>query len=277
MVEAYHPGLTIFVTEYNAYYTEPEELQVQAVNLLFLTDTLGQLIVQGFDAANHWDIINGLTANGGDYGYLLVNDGYRRQPSYYAFPLWTRFGDRLLASENSANATTRFSAYAGLDANDNLTLLAVNKTGEPIPATLVLDRYHPIGSGSAYVARADALDAYTVTFNGLANPPLDLDSVPPLPITGVTTTFVYTFPAYSVTALMLEGSSCATADLDCDGDVDLDDIRFAANCWSARWGDDRYLAICDLDHDEDVDIVDVQLVAAHWESGRETPRQAPGI
>lgn len=46
--------------------------------MLFLADTVGQIIDQGFPFANHWDILNDLDPNGGDYGYLLVGSANYR-------------------------------------------------------------------------------------------------------------------------------------------------------------------------------------------------------
>ena len=65
-------------------------------------------------------------------------------------------------------------------------------------------------------------------------------------------------PAASMTLCYLAG------DLDCDGDVDVDDIILAANCWRCKCGDACYDPLYDLDEDCDVDIVDIMLVAVHW-------------
>ena len=53
-------------------------------------------------------------------------------------------------------------------------------------------------------------------------------------------------------------------DLDCDGDVDVDDIMMVANRWRCRCGDDCYDPRYDMDGDCDIDIVDIMLVVVHW-------------
>jgi len=54
---------------------------------------------------------------------------------------------------------------------------------------------------------------------------------------------------------------CA-ADVDNDGDVDVNDIMQVASRW--RSTDPADIAKYDLDGDGDIDIVDIMFVAAHW-------------
>ena len=53
-------------------------------------------------------------------------------------------------------------------------------------------------------------------------------------------------------------------DLNCDCDVDIEDIMLVASHWHCWSGDDCYGERYDLDGDGDIDIVDIMLVAAHW-------------
>ncbi len=63
-------------------------------------------------------------------------------------------------------------------------------------------------------------------------------------------------------------SSCALADVDCDGDVDIVDIQLVAARWNSSSGDANYDAAYDLDNDGDIDIADIQIVAGQWGSSR---------
>ncbi len=266
LLDTYAPALDlkIVANEYNAYYTEPEELQLQVVNLLFLADTLGQLMEGGVAAANQWDVVNGLSSNGGDYGLLLNWDNYRRTPGYFSMPLWRQMGNMLLALDSSASASTTFSAYAAL-ANDGLTILGINKTGQALDATLTLENFLPTGGGAAYVAAGASLDAASVSYNGNANPPINLASVPPLALSGVTPVFNYSFAPYSVTTLRLAGAlACAWSDVDCDGDTQLDDIIQLADRWTSREGDAGWNARFDHDADGALTVADVQAAAFQW-------------
>jgi len=54
---------------------------------------------------------------------------------------------------------------------------------------------------------------------------------------------------------------CYVHDFDCDGDVDIDDITMAANCYGTSVGDADYNSIYDMDSDGDIDIVDISIIA----------------
>jgi hypothetical protein len=265
MLADYAPGrnIQIAVTEYNSYYTEPEELAIQTVNLLFLADTLGQISEQGVTFANHWDILNNLTANGGDYGYLLVDSAHYRQPSYYVFPLWSRAGDQRIASTVNRDAGTEMTVYASRHSlSGDVTLLVINKTGEAQAGTIEIAGFKTTGTLEAYIAQGASLADPSVAYNGNEDPPVDLSTVAPIVTAGITETFTYTFPAYSVTSLTVQG--CHFADLDGDGDVDVADIMPVASRWRCQCGDGCYNLLYDLDGDGDIDIVDIMLVATHW-------------
>lgn len=197
--------LDLTVNEYNSYYEEPEELAVQTVNLLFLADTLGQLVNEGVRFGNHWDIRNGFVPNGGDYGYLLQQGGgYVRQPSWYVFPLWRQVGDALVAHTTSWPTPSELAVWSTVhSATGDVTLLAINKTGAPIEATVQVPGFVGDGTGSYVVVQGDSLDATSVRWNGDPAPPLDVASLPPIPLTGVGSTTVHTFAPWSVTALTL--------------------------------------------------------------------------
>jgi len=111
-------SIEVAVNEYNSYWDEPEILAIQTVNMLYLADTLGQIIEQGFSYANHWDILNGTVLNNSRYGLLLEDQGNYRQPSYYVYPLWSRAGDQHLTSSGD------------LDPGMDDTLLDVDDNGQ---------------------------------------------------------------------------------------------------------------------------------------------------
>ena len=66
-------------------------------------------------------------------------------------------------------------------------------------------------------------------------------------------------PAAPMTLCYLVG------DLDCDHDVDIDDVMIVANRWRCRCGDGCYDSRYDPDEDCDIDIVDIMKVVVHWD------------
>ncbi len=153
----------VAVTEYNLIAFQDmdnNQLMRRAVNMLFLADTIGQMATHGVALANQWDLANGRAYNGTDYG-LLDADSFEPNPQYYALMLWSQFGDEMLNAQSSLNPETTLSVYAGRRADGAITLLAINKTAQPIAVTLALPAQLQL-SGSTVVT-ADDLMAETVT------------------------------------------------------------------------------------------------------------------
>ena len=174
-----------------------------ALNLLYIADTLGQMATQGVTIANQWNLANGKAANGTDYGLLDADTG-SSEPAYYALALWARFGDELLTTDVGFSTETELSAYAGRASDGTISVLAINKTGEPIDRSRA-DRWR-----GGHVQRAvpmssapTSLDATTVTYNGSDDPSVDLTEPPAADLGAVGPEFDHTFVPYSVTLLRL--------------------------------------------------------------------------
>lgn len=198
----------IAVTEYNLVaFQDGDNTQImrRAVNALATADTLGQLAQAGVAMANHWNLVNGKANNGTDYGLIDAEDG-TRNPAYYAFPLWQRFGSQLLPVTASLPADTTLSVYAGRSDDGVITLLAINKTGQPIESNIELAGDTTQRRGTIDTAAATSLDATTMTFNGNADAADDLADAPATPLPAFTGNFSYTFPAYSISLIKMEAA-----------------------------------------------------------------------
>lgn len=194
-------------TEYNLVSVQDRDnsrLMTRAVNGLFVAETIGQALAQGFWSANQWDLANGCAGNGSCYDLLQVDHDYRRAPQYYAFPLWAKFGRSLLAVDSSLDPVSRLSVYAGRAGDKVLTVLAINKTGEPIDGVIRLDGAVRIVRGTASVASATSLDSEVMRFNGVDDPADDLSDAPPKPLSRVGATVRYRFAPYSISLLRLQ-------------------------------------------------------------------------
>lgn len=196
------------VTEFNLFSVQDldnGQWMTRAVNALFLADTLGQLMAQGFDMANQWDLANGQAGNGTDYG-LMNAETFARAPQYYVYPLWARFGSAMIPVTNPEDPATTLSVYAGWADAGTLSILAINKTGTPIPANISISGLTGITNGWVDVVAAPALDASAVTFNGSPNPADDLANAPSLPLNDTTLPISYTFVPYSITLIRMSAS-----------------------------------------------------------------------
>jgi hypothetical protein len=192
----------IAITEYNIFAwqdLDEDNLMRKAVNALFLADTLGQFATQGVTIATQWNMANGQAGNGTDYG--LVNaDSYARYPQYYALQLWQQFGVSLLPLTTSFDAETTLSLYAGRTADGSITLLAINKTDDPITAPIQLGPTTRQWFGSADVLHTTSLTADSILRNG--NPAAN--NAPPTPINLFSGSTTYTFQPFSVSLLQFE-------------------------------------------------------------------------
>jgi len=204
--EHFWPGESpppVAVTEYNLFSVQDEDdgrWMTQAVNMLYMADSVGQMMDHGFAMANQWNLSNGQAGNGTDYGMLGRYD-FARSPQYYVFPLWSRFGDNMLPVTSTYDPATTLSVYAGRIDPSTVSLLVINKTGGGISAPIHIDNMPPMTlGGEVDVAQSSSLSSSTATFNGTSNPP---DDLPTKQLAVFVNGSPYYFPPYSITLLRL--------------------------------------------------------------------------
>ncbi len=196
--------IPVAATEYNVVSVSSQDgarLMTRAVNALFIADSIGQAMQNGFAFTNQWDLSNGCQVS--CYDLLQVDYGFYRAPQYYAFPLWTQFGSQMLTVTSSLDASSALSVYAGRPSGSTLTLIAINKTNAPIAGTITFDGGVRIARGTAEAVKATSLNNTWMTFNGVRNPSDNLSSAPPKPLKQVGGSVRYTFAAGSITLLRM--------------------------------------------------------------------------
>jgi alpha-L-arabinofuranosidase len=177
------------------------------VDAFFIADSIGQAAIYGVDMLAHWDLMNGKSdAYGNEFGLMKADGSNDRQPKYWVYPLWSRFGSALLPVTNSTNPATELSVYAGRLENGSFTLLVLNKTASWVDAEIVYSGIAQISGGLVDVLTASSLDALEVAFNGVANPSDDLTDAPSgrLPASE-TNLFRYSFTPLSITLIRIQG------------------------------------------------------------------------
>ena len=197
-------SIPIAITEHNLVAIQEndnDQWMRRAVNMLFMADSIGQMVQNGISVANQWDFANGRPDNDTDYG-LIDADSYAYHPQYYIYPMWSQFGSEMLPVTSAYAADTTLSMYAGRVDEQTVTLLVINKTGEEIVSTIQIENISELSGGTAVVAQADSLDADTVTFNGIDNPS-DIKDAPAIPLTDLQLPLSRAFPPYSVTLLQI--------------------------------------------------------------------------
>jgi alpha-L-arabinofuranosidase len=127
-----------------------------------------------------------------------------RQPKYYVYPIWARFGDRILPANSSADPARELSVYAGRAGAGTVSVLVINKSERPADVQITLNGVRRITDGRVDSLTATSADATAAAFNGVADPKDDLSDAPSLPLKGSPTgRLSYTFAPYSITLLRL--------------------------------------------------------------------------
>lgn len=200
------------ITEYNLFSVQENDWydwMSKGVNLLFMAETVGQMLENGFGLANQWNLAaySVTNPNWDTAGYgMFMSEGsiMPRAPQYYAHVLWERFGSEMLPVSNSANPVNELSVYAGkLDA-DTISILAINKTASSKSTVINFVNAASVLGGWVDRAQASSLEATTVTFNGSTNAEVDLDSLASTALANPANPLSYSFPPYSVSLLRVD-------------------------------------------------------------------------
>lgn len=201
--------LKVALTEYNSYWTEPELPAVQTVNMLFMADVIGQAAEQGFSVANAWSL--GVTPDdppGTRYGLLQNYLNLERQPSFYVYPLWRHSGDQLLNPDVNRYASQELSVYASKHSDSgDVTLIVINKSPKAQTGSIALSNIDMAGIAEVYTVQGASLDASQVTYNGHANPPVDLQQVQAIVLNETNNGFEHHFAPYSVSSVTIKAAS----------------------------------------------------------------------
>jgi hypothetical protein len=197
------------MTELNSVSSNPGKQIVSLVNGLFLADMMGSLARTEFNACIWWDFRNGsLSGNNnsstlygwrlfGDYGVVASGDRgdtplNTPYPSFYTAKLlthWGRGGDHVVSASTNYPLV---AAHAALLGNGNLALLIINKSATTdLTAQIALSHFLP-GSASANVFSYGRP-------NDLVNADLSTSM-----LNNAATNFSATFPAYSMTVILLQ-------------------------------------------------------------------------
>ncbi len=226
-VVALYPGLTQGITELNNDACNFDNVyNSNHINALWFSDVLGRLAYNGLDYATAYEGYGG-------QGYSLlypddVNNPTRvyARPSYYAYLMYAKyFGNTMVESHSYKDDD--ISIWASTDTNDSgkLKLRITNMTANPITAPVSLTGFNA-STGTVYVLQSSNptdtsansnLDpnqntTYLATnINGAKIDAMNVNSsvasIVGFPITVNGTSFSYTFPAYSSTAIILSQSS----------------------------------------------------------------------
>jgi hypothetical protein len=121
-------GVPLAITEYNLVSFEAgdtERAMTTAMNALFIADSIGQLAKNGVEIANQWNLGNGTTGSGTDYGMISMDDG-STFPQYEAMATWNRAGSDLFPTDVG---TDDLRVYPTRHEDGRVTVLLFNLSG----------------------------------------------------------------------------------------------------------------------------------------------------
>ena len=130
----------IAITEYNLVSFEAgdtERSMTTVANALYIADSIGQLAEHDVEIASQWNLANGTTESGTDYGLVSAETG-ERFPQFEALAAWGRAGDVLLPIEG-AEHLDESSIYATRRADGSVVVTMLHPRGEPREITISLD------------------------------------------------------------------------------------------------------------------------------------------
>ena len=196
-------NIPVAADEFNLTYDhslDTKKMMTKAGNMLFVSESIGQAIRNGYFMFDQWALSNGCSAS--CYDMLMADNNFARSPQYYAFTLWSRFGGTMLKIGSNV-ATSQLSAYAGRVNSSTYTLLVINKTGQTISAAVNFSDARTVSGGTVNVVRATSLDSTSVIYNNLTSIPNNLPGIAPLSLPVNAGKVQYGFPPYSITLLRM--------------------------------------------------------------------------
>lgn len=169
-INTYYPGTKLAISEYN--YGSGDDI----FGAIAQADALGIFGVQGLYAATEWQLSSDESYIGAAFDMFRNFDGKSGT-----------FGDNsVLASTNDVNDS---SIYASVDsANSNMmTLVAINKSTQALPATMHLDHVQPGATAAIYQLTAGSTTPHYVGTVTITDP----------------SNFTYTMPGSSITTIRI--------------------------------------------------------------------------
>ena len=203
------------ITELNfnsCWYDNP--MNGNFLNALWFSDVLGRLAYNGVDYVTRWE---GYGTQAYSFVYPDNADAPARiyvRPAYYAYLMYANyFGNQLV--ESSTNDNDRLSIWASRDTADGtkLKLMVTNISGSAITAPISIKGFNAASANLYQLRSANPADisdeslTAAATINGVSVDAMyvaaGVAAIKPVPLSVSGSSFNYTFPPYSTTALIL--------------------------------------------------------------------------
>jgi hypothetical protein len=178
-----------------------------ALDGLVMADSIGAMDALGFVGANQFNMFSEVK-QGTYYGLVRQDGSYTRSPIYWATLLWSRFGNKVVATTSTFDNRTSLSAYGGRTADGKVSLLVINKSTSAKTANITFQGVSGVNRVLTDAATSSSLQSTTMSFNGNANPVSNLSDAPSSDRSfAPTSTVLSSFPPGSITLLRFTPTS----------------------------------------------------------------------
>ena len=153
--------------------------------------------------------------------------------------------------QKRTDGTPYLSARASKDTSGNLYLMVVNKNlNNPVTATINIDGFAPLSNASVSTLNGPSIDSTNEVSNNVV--------ITPSSIINASTSFAYSFPAHSLTAIKFGREP---TDINGDGFINWLDVKMLSEQWLNLGGG----LSADINGDLAVDIEDFAEFAGAWQ------------
>lgn len=162
----------------------------RAMNALFLADSIGQMAEREVAIANQWNLANGVTSSGTDYG-MVDADSFEPTPQYEAMRVWGRAGTTLHPVESTEE---NLRVYPTSHTDGRWTIIVINTGDDVISTSVEIEGLDP-GSAVEIVGTRAELPTDTA-----------MEPIPGIEFTTDASGFSVELPAWSIAAIEVQPS-----------------------------------------------------------------------
>ena len=175
---------------------------------LTTADFAGRVTQSSFiDGMNFGDVITSLYGTNW-YGAMRSDGDFTRNPTYFSWLMWSRFGTEMLPVSSGLNPGSQLSVYAGRRGPGELSLYVINKSSQDTTSNVIVDDSAGVTSTSTdlLIGSTSSLSDRNAVFNGVAESLVNdtvSNAAPTRRAIAGTSSFSQTFPARSVSLVRI--------------------------------------------------------------------------
>jgi Cellulose binding domain len=200
--------IPLVISEYNLTpgpQNDPGKRMNGQGNAIMMADSVGAMNqLGGYMAATAFDLYGAPDYTGTYFSMIRRDSSYARNPLYWGWVLWSRFGTAMLPTQSTYDASSTLSVYGGRRDANTVTLYVMNKSAQTRSTQITVNGVPGITRIVADSSVGTSMYDSAPVFNGQVNPSVDLASAPGIVSdVGGSRSFVKEFAPWSMTLLTM--------------------------------------------------------------------------